>query len=85
METTTTAEARASLLPTALIGAAFVLVTVIFAASSSWYLTFKVVHVVFAVVWIGGGVMLTILGVIARIDVAVLMLVVVDMVVKPFS
>ena len=54
------------MLPTALIGAAFLLVAVIFAASSSWYLTFKAVHVIFAVVWIGGGLMLTILGVIAE-------------------
>ena len=38
----------------------------IFAASSSWYLTFKAVHVIFAVVWIGGGLLLTILGVIAE-------------------
>jgi uncharacterized membrane protein len=68
METTAkeTPAERRSLLPTALIGAAFVLVAVIFAASSSWYLTFKAVHVIFAVVWIGGGLMLTILGVIAE-------------------
>ena len=55
------------MLPTALIGAAFVLVAAIFAWSSdSWYLTFKAVHVVFAVIWVGGGVMLTILGILAE-------------------
>src|SRR5438132_13418737 len=69
METTTASvpnELRASLLPTALIGAAFLVVAVIFASSSSWYLAFKAVHVGFAVVWIGGGSLLTILGVLAE-------------------
>ena len=69
METTvaTTPARPASLVPTALIGAAFLVVAVIFAASSSWYLTFKAVHVIFAVVWIGGGLLLTILGILAEL------------------
>jgi uncharacterized membrane protein len=72
METTEATQPadRASLLPTALIGAAFLVVAVIFASSSSWYLVFKSVHVGFAVIWIGGGALLTILAVLAerRID-----------------
>jgi len=68
METTAISSTapRASLLPTALIGASFLVVAIVFAASSSWYLTFKAVHVSFAVIWIGGGGLLTILGVIAE-------------------
>ena len=63
----TTLEAqRRSFLPTALIAAAFLVVAVVFCASSSWYATFKAVHVGFAVIWIGGGFLLTILGVIAE-------------------
>jgi uncharacterized membrane protein len=59
--------ARPSVVPTAAVGVAFVVVAAIFAAStSSWYLTFKAVHVLFAVVWIGGGLMLTILGLLAE-------------------
>ena len=57
---------RPSLLPTALIGAGFLLVAVIFVWSSSWYLTFKTVHVLFAAIWVGGGTMLTILGILAE-------------------
>ena len=60
------APARTSLLPTALVGAAFLVVAAIFLASSSWYIAFKTVHVVFAVVWIGGGLLLTILALIAE-------------------
>ncbi len=62
----TPAESRASLLPTALIGAAFLVVAVVFAASSSWYQAFMAVHVTFVVVWIAGGALLTILGVLAE-------------------
>jgi uncharacterized membrane protein len=58
---------RTSLLPTALIVLAVVIVSAIFCISSgSWYLTFKAVHVGFAVIWIGGGVFLTVLGIVAE-------------------
>jgi uncharacterized membrane protein len=57
---------RASLLPTLIILAAFLAVAIVFASSSSWYLTFKAVHVTFVVIWVGGGVLLTILGVLAE-------------------
>src|SRR5262249_1649473 len=66
----TTAEApadrRASLLPTALIGLAFLAIAIVFAASSSWYDTFLAVHILFVVLWIGGGVFLTIFAILAE-------------------
>jgi uncharacterized membrane protein len=65
----TSAEApatRASLLPTALIGIAFLVVAIVFAASSSWYDAFLTVHILFVVVWIGGGLFLTIFGLMAE-------------------
>ena len=107
---TTLEEQRRSLLPTALIAAAFLVVAVVFCASSNWYATFKAVHVGFASTFVTG---VAVLGprshrvdelirtvgveaaetqaairqllLIARFDVAVLLLVIVDMVVKPFS
>jgi uncharacterized membrane protein len=63
---TTTSERQASLLPTALIAAAFLAVAIVFCASSSWYATFKAVHVGFAAIWIGGGFLLTVLGLVAE-------------------
>jgi uncharacterized membrane protein len=57
---------RVSLLPTAAVGAAFLVLALVFVVPSSWYLAFKAVHVVFAVVWIGGGLLLTTLGLIAE-------------------
>lgn len=57
---------QASLLPTGLIALAVVVVAIIFCSTSSWYLTFKAVHVGFAAIWIGGGFLLTILGVVAE-------------------
>jgi uncharacterized membrane protein len=60
------ADRTASLVPTALIGLAFLIVAVVFMASSSWYATFMAVHVTFVVIWIGGGAMLTIFGILAE-------------------
>ena len=54
---------RASLLPNALIGLSFLVVAIVFAASSSWYDTFLTVHILFVVVWIGGGLLLTVFGI----------------------
>src|SRR3954471_18988990 len=62
----TSLEERRSLLPTALIAAAFLVVAIVFCASSNWYATFKAVHVGFAAIWIGGGFLLTLLGIIAE-------------------
>jgi len=50
-------------MPTALIGAAFLVVAIVFVAGTSWYLVFKSLHVGFAVIWVGGGTLFTILGV----------------------
>ena len=44
----------------------FLLVAVVFMSSSAWYVAFKTVHVVFAVIWIGGGSLLTALALIAE-------------------
>ncbi len=46
-----------------------VAVVALFAATSlydGWYALFKTVHIVFAVIWIGGGFLLTLLGIIAE-------------------
>ena len=68
METSaaTTPQRRSTLLPTALIAAAFLVVAVVFCSTSSWYFTFKAVHVSFAAIWIGGGFLLTVLGLVAE-------------------
>src|SRR5215475_8620758 len=60
------AERPASLVPSALIGLAFLAVAIVFAASSSWYDTFLAVHILFVVLWIGGGVFLTIFAILAE-------------------
>lgn len=57
---------RPSLLPTAVIGLAVLVVAIVFASTATWYQVFLAVHVVFVVIWIGGGALLTILGVVAE-------------------
>jgi uncharacterized membrane protein len=58
---------QASLLPTALIGIAFLAAAIAFLASaSSWYVTFMTVHVLFVVLWVGGGLFLTLFGILAE-------------------
>ena len=64
------AEERSSSALTYLLLGAVVVVAAIFAFSSSavpndWYAVFKTVHVLFAVVWVGGGTTLTIFGILA--------------------
>jgi hypothetical protein len=59
-------ERPASYLPSAIIGVAFLAVTIVFAASSSWYDTFLAVHILFVVIWVGGGLFLTINGILAE-------------------
>jgi uncharacterized membrane protein len=76
MDTTATpvapAEARGSGALTLALLAVVVVVALIFAFSSSalvpnhWYALFKYIHVLFAVVWIGGGALLTILALAAE-------------------
>ena len=68
METTaaTAPATRSSGRLTAVLGGLVVVIGVIFAFESSfysnWYALFRVAHVVVAVFWVGGGVLLTVLG-----------------------
>ena len=68
METlaSTPAERRTSAPLTAGILAVVLAVAILFAASTNWYTVFKTVHVTFAVLWVGGGVLLTILALMAE-------------------
>jgi uncharacterized membrane protein len=62
--------ARANLTPTYVIGVVFVLVAVLFimASPQDWYGAFKTFHVVFAVIWIGGGFLISALAFIAELE-----------------
>lgn len=62
--------ARANLTPTYVIGVVFVLVAVLFimASPQDWYGAFKTIHVVFAVIWIGGGFLITALAFLAELE-----------------
>jgi uncharacterized membrane protein len=68
METTTTPAAarRSSGALTAAIGIVALILIVVFAFKSAWYpdwyALFRVLHVVVAVFWVGGGLLLTVLG-----------------------
>jgi len=68
METTTTPAAarRSSGALTAAIGVVALVLIVVFAFKSAWYpdwyALFRVMHVVVAVFWVGGGLLLTVLG-----------------------
>jgi uncharacterized membrane protein len=72
METTaaTTPQTRSSGPVTALLGGVVLVVAIVFISqaswSNAWYSAFKTVHVIAAVVWIGGGALLTILGLLAE-------------------
>jgi uncharacterized membrane protein len=48
--------------PTLVIAAVFLLVAIVFVADTSWYAAFKTLHVVFAVIWVGGGLLFNVLG-----------------------
>jgi uncharacterized membrane protein len=60
----------ASPTPTYVISVVFLLVAVLFVMASplDWYGAFKTIHVVFAVVWIGGGFLLSVLAFIAELE-----------------
>jgi uncharacterized membrane protein len=62
-----TAKKRTSLYVTAAIGVAFVAVSILFAANAPWYFVFKMLHVGAAVVWVGGGLFITIIAVLAEL------------------
>ncbi len=66
----TGASANSQLITAGLLGAVAV-IAVVFAFSSTllpndWFALFKAVHVTFAVLWVGGGLLLTILGLVAE-------------------
>jgi uncharacterized membrane protein len=62
--------ARSNLTPTYVIGVVFVLVGVLFmlASPQDWYGAFKTIHVLFAVIWIGGGFLISALAFIAELE-----------------
>src|SRR5689334_24589479 len=53
---------------TAAIAVALVVVSIIFAANAPWYFVFKMLHVGAAVVWVGGGLFLTICALLAELS-----------------
>jgi uncharacterized membrane protein len=66
-ETSAATPAKSSLLPTALIFGAFLVFAIVFGVSAgSWYAAFMTVHVLFVVIWIGGGALLTVFGIMAE-------------------
>ncbi len=60
------ATGRVSQVPTLLVGIAFLVVAGIFISTTDWFTFFLTVHITFVVIWIGGGVLLTILGLMAE-------------------
>jgi len=66
---TSSSPARSSGPLTALVGAVVLVVAIVFISqagwASAWYSAFKVIHVLSAIIWIGGGVLLVILGAMA--------------------
>jgi uncharacterized membrane protein len=71
METTafspTADRRRTSIVLTAAAALLFLVVSLVFAAESTWYQVFKMLHVGAAVVWVGGGLFLTICAVLAEL------------------
>ena len=58
---------RTSLVVTTVIAIALVVVFIVFAADSPWYTVFKMFHVGAAVIWVGGGIFLTICALLAEL------------------
>ena len=58
---------RTSVIVTSAIAVALIVGSVVFAASAPWYFVFKMLHVGAAVVWVGGGLFITILAVLAEL------------------
>ena len=52
---------------TAGIGVVFLAVAILFAANAPWYFVFKMLHVGAAVVWVGGGLFITIIALLAEL------------------
>jgi uncharacterized membrane protein len=62
-----TAAKRTSIYLTAAIGVVFVAFAIVFAANTPWYFVFKMLHVGAAVVWVGGGLFITVIAVLAEL------------------
>jgi len=58
---------RTSVVVTGAIALAVVVIGIVFAASAPWYFVFKMLHVSAAVVWVGGGLFLTICELLAEL------------------
>jgi uncharacterized membrane protein len=58
---------RTSIVATSAIALALIVVSIVFAASAPWYFVFKMIHVGAAVIWVGGGLFLTICAVLAEL------------------
>jgi uncharacterized membrane protein len=58
---------RTSVIATSLIAVTLVVVSIVFAASAPWYFVFKMIHVGAAVVWVGGGLFITVIAVLAEL------------------
>jgi uncharacterized membrane protein len=58
---------RTSVIATSVIALTLVVVSIVFAASTPWYFVFKMLHVGAAVVWVGGGLFITIIAVLAEL------------------
>jgi uncharacterized membrane protein len=58
---------RTSVIATSAIGIALIVASIVFAASAPWYFVFKMLHVGAAVIWVGGGLFLTICAVLAEL------------------
>ena len=58
---------RTSLIGTSAIALVVLVVSIIFAADTQWYFVFKMIHVGAAVIWVGGGLFLTICAVLAEL------------------
>src|SRR2546423_15330907 len=58
---------RTSVIVTSAIAVALIVVSIVFAASAPWYFVFKLLHVGAAVVWVAGGVFITVIAVLAEL------------------
>jgi uncharacterized membrane protein len=58
---------RISLIVTSALAVALVVVFVVFAANTQWYFVFKMLHVGAAVVWVGGGLFITVCALLAEL------------------
>src|SRR5690348_15951241 len=58
---------RTSIVATSAIVVAVVVVSIVFAANAPWYFVFKMLHVGAAVIWVGGGIFITIIALLAEL------------------